>query len=92
MLAIFQSPKRRVCNILIQIPHTALSLRTAQALPSSVDYIGSLLDCLGRGVPIFLLDCSARKGKDTRLMPVVSVGGEDDVFELFASRKLLRRQ
>jgi hypothetical protein len=85
----FHLPNRqnaRICKFLIHISLYPEFSCATQPLTSTVDDIRRLLDRLGRGIPILLLNRIARKREDRRLMPIVGVRGKDDVFELFASR------
>ena len=87
LLSFPKSPKNAVyARLLIHIP---LTHRLLQILTSSVDDISGLLDRLSRRTPVFLLDGGAREGEDGGFVAVGGVGGEDDVFELFASGELV---
>jgi hypothetical protein len=67
--------------------HTHIHV-SAKSIARAVQYIGSLFDSFGSGIPVFLLDCFASEGEDTSFKTVVEIGSEDDVLVLVAVGKL----
>jgi len=80
----FATPKHRGNATLLYIYTHIL----AEPIARTVQYISRLLDGFRCGIPVFLLDCFARKRKDASFEAVVQVWGEDDVFVLVAVGKL----